>query len=340
VECFLLLKCTIFKPLILSSFSHVTSSSCSEILPMCEKNVHMNRIFNMCTTNLLWSPYSVKYMALKPTSHIHRSSDSMNFDDEYPLKCTGTSIIVPSGVTLKMALDTSNSVRDVSTSISERFTCSSSLDLVHRLRRCCDAVLVGKMTIQSDNCSLTVRRVDLKKTRRDHPVRIVLDPDLCLLSNVVSGENYRNFNNNYAVFNDGLDTFVYHSSNLHRDDCTKLSFNKGSIRLIWIGSDKKSKIINPIKIIKDLQKRNKRHIMVEGGAVTAKYFLKYQVVDRAILINTPIKFRKALSKRITKDMMYNAGLEIIGSRMWGDDMIDYWVRLGASWPTEDLRAWP
>ena len=81
------------------------------------------------------------------------------------------------GVTLKIAFDTEWGVADLSSEKSERFTCSESLDMVHRLRRCSDAVLVGRSTVQADDCTLTVRRVPLDPYRSKQPTRVVI----CLL---------------------------------------------------------------------------------------------------------------------------------------------------------------
>ena len=101
---------------------------------------------------------------------------------------------VVSSVTLKMAFDENWAVADDAEIISERFTSPSSLDLVHRLRRDSDAVVVGRSTVQRDNCTLTVRCVPSPKKQ---PVRVVVDPNLSLLDGV------------YALFQDGLETIVY-----------------------------------------------------------------------------------------------------------------------------------
>ena len=70
-----------------------------------------------------------------------------------------------------MAVDANGSVDDRSEQ-AQRFTSEGCLDEVHRLRMDCDAILVGAETIQRDNPSLTVRRVETQR----QPLRIVLDP--------------------------------------------------------------------------------------------------------------------------------------------------------------------
>jgi hypothetical protein len=107
------------------------------------------------------------------------------------------------GVTLKMAFDQNWAVADDAAVTSKRFTSPSSLDLVHVLRRASDAVLVGKSTVQRDNCTLTVRRVPLFH-QKQQPVRVVIDPNLSLLL-----PDDDDINKKYALFQDGLETIVY-----------------------------------------------------------------------------------------------------------------------------------
>jgi riboflavin biosynthesis pyrimidine reductase len=68
-------------------------------------------------------------------------------------------------VTLKIAMDRNGAVDDLGDK-AERFTSPASLDAVHRLRRHCDAVLVGASTVARDDPSLTVRRVRSRRGRR------------------------------------------------------------------------------------------------------------------------------------------------------------------------------
>lgn len=75
-------------------------------------------------------------------------------------------------ITLKLAVDSFGAVDDLSGK-SGRFTSPTSLDAVHRLRRHCDAVLVGVGTVIRDDPSLTVRRVPCDK----QPLRVVVDPN-------------------------------------------------------------------------------------------------------------------------------------------------------------------
>jgi Pyrimidine reductase, riboflavin biosynthesis len=105
---------------------------------------------------------------------------------------SNSSFPVVKGVTLKMAFDRAYAVADASELKSERFTCAQSLDLVHKLRRNSDCVLVGRETVLRDDCTLTVRRVDLLEDRKDQPVRVVIDSNLKLLGKEGSRIRTRN----------------------------------------------------------------------------------------------------------------------------------------------------
>jgi riboflavin biosynthesis pyrimidine reductase len=124
---------------------------------------------------------------------------------------------------------------------SERFTSSGSLDMVHRLRRDSDGVLVGRTTVQNDNPSLTVRRVALvaptessnsstsmdaaewqqqpRQREQQQPWRIVLDTHLLLHTP------------DYTIFNDGLATLVYHANTVDENACK----NYESEHIICVG---------------------------------------------------------------------------------------------------------
>lgn len=83
-------------------------------------------------------------------------------------------------VTVKLAVDANGSVDDRSEE-AQRFTSEACLDEVHRLRMDCDAILVGAETVERDNPSLTVRRIETER----QPLRVILDPHERTNSNAV-----------------------------------------------------------------------------------------------------------------------------------------------------------
>mmetsp|Transcript_39963 Transcript_39963/g.43324 ORF Transcript_39963/g.43324 Transcript_39963/m.43324 type:complete len:145 (-) Transcript_39963:98-532(-) len=89
-----------------------------------------------------------------------------------PISLMDEEKVVPTtGVTLKIAFDSQNSVANLSSEKSQRFTCPESLDMVHRLRRVSDAILVGRSTVEIDDCTLTVRRVQLNPSCQQESCR-------------------------------------------------------------------------------------------------------------------------------------------------------------------------
>ena len=91
-------------------------------------------------------------------------------------------------VTVKLAVDANGSVDDRSEA-PQRFTSEACLDEVHRLRMDCDAILIGAETVERDNPSLTVRRIETER----QPLRVILDPQ-------------ERTNPNATVYTDGHET--------------------------------------------------------------------------------------------------------------------------------------
>ncbi len=233
------------------------------------------------------------------------------------------------GVTLKMAFDETYSVADASELKSERFTCPKSLDLVHYLRRNSDCVLVGKGTVVRDDCTLTVRRVDLWEGKKQ-PVRVVIDSNLQILNS-----EFADSGGKYKMLQDGLATIVYHSSkNYHMQN-----EEHPNLTLVEIPRRKNGNI-SPKEIIQDLASKQIHHIMVEGGPATAINFLQEGLVDRAIIIRAPVNFIDPVPSGMTNDTLKDAGLVLLEGRQCGDDTVEYWVRVGNSWPTTNVADWP
>jgi riboflavin-specific deaminase-like protein len=261
------------------------------------------------------------------------STLSLAMDSEsFPLKQEQNDRII-TGVTLKIAVDAAGAAADLSATQSKRFTCDASLDLVHRLRRDSDAVLIGRATVITDNPSLTVRRVECGT--KPQPLRVVLDPSLALLQGQANSKDY-------VLFADGLPTVVYHCL---RDGKERLFHLGESVTIVQVESEPPTQSERPCfdlrAVIHNLRDRFKvSHLMVEGGPQTARLFLQAKLIDRAILIRAPICFQEPLDSGITSALLEQAGLVFLGSQASGDDMVECWSRPGLPWPTEQLDAWP
>ena len=189
-------------------------------------------------------------------------------------------------VTLKIALDRNGAVDDLGDK-AERFTSPASLDAVHRLRRHCDAVLVGASTVARDDPSLTVRRVPLAP-RTAQPLRVVLGRAPA----------------DAGLLNDGLETVVF-----SKDD------------LDGAGADALP------GVLRALHRKGVRHLMVEGGPQTARYFLDACLVDRAIVVRAPVAFAdKPVPSGITAEALRSAGLSFHSRRDVSGDDTHVWTR--------------
>ncbi|KAL3936060.1 MAG: hypothetical protein SGBAC_008541 [Bacillariaceae sp.] len=243
------------------------------------------------------------------------------------------------GVTLKIAIDEQGGVVDLSNEKLGRFTCGDSLDMVHRLRRCSDAVLVGKATVVEDDCSLTVRRVPLD-INEEQPIRVVIDPRKTLdLSK-------------YTIARDGLPTIIVHMNpSCERDasdEFPNVEFLGLPPRIIEPDMESPSSKLSSQDICQQLESLfGIQHLMVEGGPQTANSFLREGMIDRAIIVRAPVSFREPLlwepwSSSLTSPPLKAAGLVCVGTEMSGVDTIDYWSRPGKGWPCDPnpLSSWP
>ena len=187
---------------------------------------------------------------------------------------TATAALTAPEVTLKIAMDRNGAVDDLGDK-AERFTSPASLDAVHRLRRHCDAVLVGASTVARDDPSLTVRRVPLAP-RTAQPLRVVLGRAPA----------------EAGLLNDGLETVVFCKDDLDGSGAAALP-----------------------GILRELHRRGVNHLMVEGGPQTARYFLEAELVDRAIVVRAPVAFDdEPVPSGITAATLRSAGLSFHSAR--------------------------
>ena len=242
---------------------------------------------------------------------------------------------VVTGVTLKLAFDSSPEcwgIADLSVTKSDRFTSSASLDMVHRLRAVSDCVVVGRATVVVDNCTLTVRRPDgqrlLRETAKPQPTRVIIDPSLALLHACCDSPQQQ-----YAMFDDGIaPVIIYHGIPPHELSVQIFEFLAAhpAIQITYLPPSLPStnrdtvtththiappnRKLSAKDIVHDLHhSQGMQHIMVEGGAQTARLFLQEQQVNRAIIVRAPIQFQTPLPSYIDETVLAAAGLLQVGS---------------------------
>lgn len=136
----------------------------------------------------------------------------------------------------------------------------SSLDHLHRLRACVDAVVVGVGTIIADDPLLTVRRASGR-----NPARVVIDPFGRL------PVNSRFFND------DGAERIVVRASQAPVPSGAKV------VRLQADGRH-----MCPAAIVSALFALDYRRLLIEGGAATISAFIDAGVVDRLHVMVAPM----------------------------------------------------
>jgi riboflavin-specific deaminase-like protein len=148
---------------------------------------------------------------------------------------------------------------------SHYITGSEDIRRLHRLRALVDAVVIGPGTAAADDPQLTVREVE-----GENPVRVVLDPDNRLPSNL------RLFSDNQAR------TLVIRRIGEPRDDdWTRERTDTVTLPAGWDGFE-------PAAVIEALRTRGLRRVLVEGGGVTVSRFLQAGLLDRLHVTVAPM----------------------------------------------------
>lgn len=166
-------------------------------------------------------------------------------------------------VTVKLAVDRFGSVDDRSIS-SSRFTSTESLDLVHVLRGSVDAVVVGAGTVLRDNPRLTVRRGVEERMRQ--PLRIVIDP----------------------VRRTSDDSAIHEGINPSLRIVTVPTLGDSVVEEVRSRQDARGNI-DLAGLLEMLGDRDVHHLLVEGGPETIRRFMVADLIDRSVIIESPLE---------------------------------------------------
>ena len=136
---------------------------------------------------------------------------------------------------------------------------------VHRLRAKVDGILIGKNTLDADNPTLSVRY-----TRGKNPVRIVLDSRGTIKS---SSKIIQSCNK--------IPTIVATTSLISKKNLLRLE--KFPLEVIKCGKTS----VDILRLLKILQKKRIKKILLEGGGTINWSFLKRGLVDELIITIAP-----------------------------------------------------
>ena len=154
---------------------------------------------------------------------------------------------------------------------------------MHKWRDEEDAILVGRITAEKDNPSLTVRKI-----AGSNPVRIVIDKNLKL-----SGD--------LNLFNSEAKTIIFNaikSEETRTNQFIKINFN------------------NLIKsILEELHQQNIQSVIIEGGSKTLQSFIDTNMWDEARIFTT----NKTLAKGVKSPTIEG---EIISEDKIGEDELE------------------
>ena len=128
-------------------------------------------------------------------------------------------------------------------------TSKDSKKLVHQFRAEEDAILVGRITAEKDNPSLTVREME-----GENPTRIVIDKDLKLSKEL-------------NLFNNEAKTIIFNTLQTKEIDSN-----------YYIKDDFNNLIES---ILQELYKQNIQSLIIEGGAKTLQSFIDEKLWDEA-----------------------------------------------------------
>lgn len=215
-------------------------------------------------------------------------------------------------VNLKMAMSLDGKIA-LKNGESKWITCDESRKMVHEMRFNCDAIAVGRNTLNSDNPRLNIRDVDSKGK---HPKRVVFgNPSkMKLESHLFQDEDKENT------------IIVTRESDWNEcSESLKDFFQSNKIKVIRI--DKHipgSFLLNGLKRLGELGVTS---ILVEGGAMLYSSFIKESLYDRIQAFQAPMFIGEGINVVASKyeGLAQIERLKILSSKKVG---VDNYLELG------------
>jgi diaminohydroxyphosphoribosylaminopyrimidine deaminase/5-amino-6-(5-phosphoribosylamino)uracil reductase len=169
---------------------------------------------------------------------------------------------------------------------------------VHAMRAECDAVLIGRGTLDVDRPRLTVREV-----KGRNPLRVVVDTRL-------SGRYRASFTREVAP------TVIFSNIAAAKGERAAKLRRKG-IRVV--GVPMRGRLVSLRAVVRILGRMGIASLLVEGGSEIASSFLRQQLVSELILIVAPKELPggiPAVSNVDLSPFMKHAEVELVGKDVW------------------------
>ena len=154
---------------------------------------------------------------------------------------------------------------------SQWISCQEALRFAHRLRAQADAVLVGRGTVERDDCQLTVRLV-----RGENPLRVVVDSRLSL-----SPER--------KIFSSEVDTLLY---TLVDDEEKIAPFRERGVEVVSLAGA--GERVPLTLVLDDLGRRGIANLLVEGGGSVITSILREGLANEVAVVVAPLILGKGV----------------------------------------------
>jgi len=183
---------------------------------------------------------------------------------------------------------------------SHWISCESSLKFAHSLRAEADAVMVGRETVERDDCQLTVRLV-----KGENPLRVVVDSQLTLSAGS-------------RVFSPDAKTLLY---TLSRDHERVSAFRERGVEVVCLRGESRVPLG---QVLRDLGQRGIANLLVEGGGDIFTSLLKQCLANEAAVVVAPVilgKGREAVRDLGIARVAHGVSVSQAETRRLGTDML-------------------
>jgi diaminohydroxyphosphoribosylaminopyrimidine deaminase/5-amino-6-(5-phosphoribosylamino)uracil reductase len=191
---------------------------------------------------------------------------------------------------------------------SKWITGEAARKAVHRMRRECDAVMVGRGTVEADDPQLTVRMVPLRGAKP--PLRVVTDSHLSMRLDCGLAQ--------------GGEPLVIIATTADHDECKAETLRKRGVEVLVLEDEGGRVSLNGLLTV--LGGKGVAHLLVEGGPTLVASLFEQGLVDRLSLFLAPKVFGDERAPSwveglVTTDAESGIALKWRGIKRLGEDLL-------------------